>query len=151
MKFLKKIKSFFRMRYVKMIISISKKANSGYDSDLTHIQKTAMAIFNKLVRDGDAELLYPPLSDKLLIQKDNIFLSINKSSNGCILNISGVDDVAKMNYHYDVWFNDYFYHKMKVRFIKCVDKRRTDVETELINRDKESLDKILKDINKNDN
>ena len=151
MKIFKRIRRFFRIRYARTIVSITKRANSGIDSDLTDIQRTALRIFNKLVRDENAELLYAPLSDKLLIQKDNIFLSVNKSSNGCILNISGVDETANMNYHYDVWFGDYYYHKIKTRFTKSVDKRRSDVETELVNRDKESLQKILNDITKNEN
>lgn len=151
MKIFKRIRRFFRMRYARTIVKITKGSHSSRDLGLTDIQKTALTIFNKLVRDVDAELLYAPLSDKLLIQKGNIFLSVNKASNGCILNISGIDETANMNYHYDVWLGDYCYYKIKTRFTKSVDKRRSDVETELVNRDKESLQKILNDIRKNEN
>ena len=151
MNIFKRINRFFRMRYARTIVSITKRAHSGSDEELTDIQKTALKIFNKLVRDVNAELLYAPLSDKLLIQKDNIFLSVNKASNGCILNISGFDETTNMNYHYDVWFGEYHYNKIKVRFTNSVDKRRSDVETEFVNRDKQSLQKILNDIRENEN
>ena len=137
------------MRYARTIVSISQTANSS-NTPLNEIQKTTLNIFNTLVRDEEADLLYAPLSEKQLIQKGNVFLSINKTSNGCIINISGVDKVAKMNYHYDVWFNEYYYSRIKIRFTKSIDRRRSNVEIELVNRDKESLEKILKDIKKHE-
>ncbi|MFN7656528.1 MAG: hypothetical protein ACK5OW_01940 [bacterium] len=148
-KIFRKIKLFFKMRYARTIIGISQSANSS-NTTLNEIQKTTLNIFNTLVRDEEADLLYAPLSEKQLIQKGNVFLSINKASNGCIINVSGVDKSAKTNYHYDVWFNEYYYNRIKTRFTKSIDKRRSNVEVELVNRDKESLEKILKDIRNNE-
>lgn len=142
-----KVIRFFRMRYVRLIINISKKSRSNHDS-ITDIQKTTMSIFNSLVRDVDADLLYAPVSDKIFIQKGNFYLSLNNASNGCILNISGEDKSAKMNYHYDIWFNDYHYKLMRNRFMKSIDKRRIVAERELVLRDIKSLDKILLEIKK---
>jgi hypothetical protein len=148
MSILKKIKRFFKMRYYRTILSISKRAQFSNEG-ITEMQKTTLNIFNSLVRDNDADLLYAPLSEKIVIQKGDMFLSINKASNGCVVNISGVDKNAKINYHYDIWFNDNFYHILKNRFTKSIDRRRSNVEIELVNRDKESLEKILRDIKVN--
>lgn len=148
MKLLKKIRLFFKMRYSRLILSITKRANFS-NENITEMQKTTLNIFNTLARDSEADLLYAPLSEKLLLQKGSTYVSINKASSGCIVNISGVDRSAKINYHYDIWFNDHYYNIIKNRFMKSIDRRRSNVDTELVNRDKESLEKILDDIRKN--
>lgn len=145
---MKRIVLFFKMRYVRLIVNISKRASNGNEK-VSEMQKSTLNIFFALIRDQEADLLYAPLSEKILIQKGDMFLSITKTSNGCIVNISGTDKVSKTNYHYDIWFNEHYYSKLKSKFTNSIDRRRSSVEAELISRDIKSLEKILNDIKTN--
>lgn len=143
---MKRIKRFFKWKYARFVIGLSQRTKK-YE-ELSDIQKRTLDIVNTLIRDQDADLLYAPVSEKRFIQKDNLFVSIQAASTGCIVSISGVHKSEKLNYHYDIWFSDSHHNLLKTRFAKSIDKRRSTVEKELLDRDKQSLDKILDELRK---
>lgn len=145
---LRKIARYFKFRYFRLIVKISRRHPTKV-TGLSSIQESTFDIIVALLGNYDADLLYAPVSNKFYIQKDPIFISISSSSNGCIVNISGKDIQTDATYHYDIWFNEANYNIIKNRFLKSVDKRRINVEKQILNRDKQSLNQILIDIKTN--
>lgn len=103
-------------------------------------QEKAVNITYRLIRDSNSELLMAPLSDKLYIKNENIFVVIGPKS----INIIN----GKFNYDFSIY--EKLHDKISVRFKRKLESNRLEMENEITNKVESILDVIYSDINKSE-
>ena len=154
MKIWHNIKRWFKYRAGRMKIKMS-----DYSSDrhpLSKIQEKTLRIAYILMSDSDAEMMLNPIDNKCYITRHDengvllIFVTIQTSQSGCIINIIGRDitGVSTSRYHYDIWYNSYWSGRIVKKFYKTLSRKRNKMEDEIRKGDEENLETIYKHIQK---
>lgn len=154
-----KINRWFYYRFARL--SVRAKWSRVNLSELSKVQERTMKITLALMYDSDTEMLINPrvdekVGEKYYIKKFNennepsVFVTISKNSNGYIFNIIGDEEIdgKEIRYHYDIWFNENYGNYVLEKFKRILRRRRNKMEQEIRKGDEETLDLILKKLEK---
>ena len=155
--------NFKRWLYYRFIrLAVKTKELKTDEKPLTKIQERTMKITMSMILDKDCELLINPsydlnVGEKYYIKKVDDsgelekFITISKTHSGFNVTIIGHEilDGEKNNYHFDVWFSEFYGTKMVDRFMRVIRRRRMMLEVEMLKDDEKKLDLILKKIDRN--
>lgn len=150
--------NFKRWLYYRFIrLAIRTKELKVDEKPLTKIQERTMKITMALILDKECELLINPSYDanageRYYIKKVDDsgdlekFITISKTHSGFNVTLIGHEilDGEKNNYHFDVWFGEYYGTKMVDRFMRVIRRRRMMLEVEMLKDDEKKLELILK-------
>ena len=154
--------NFKRWFYYRLVrLAVKTKELKTDEKPLTKIQERTMKITMALILDKECELLINPSHDvnvgeryyvKKLDDAGNAekFITISKTHSGFNVTLIGHEilDGEKNNYHFDVWFGEYYGTKMVDRFMRVIRRRRMMLEVEMLKDDEKKLELILRKIEK---
>jgi hypothetical protein len=103
---------------------------------LSEGQKNALRIYEYLINNKDAYLVYTVISDRYYIEHKNIILKI------CDSNIVIADGV----YWYDLQFPDIIISSIKQRFLKKLESRKRILERKCEDKLKSSMEKVYQEM-----
>lgn len=101
-------------------------------------QEKAVTITERLIRDSSSELLMAPLSEKLYIRNESIFIVITPRS----------INIINGKYNYDIYIFDTLYERVSDKFKNKLEAKRKEMENVITSKVETILDDIIKDINK---
>lgn len=130
------------MTKTKRFLIILKRLFSVDDVQQTQNEKLAFSICRKLMTDEESVLMIAPLSNKKYIknENENIFVVINPS----IKEIMIINHV----YSYTIFCEDRKFEKLIRFFDNQLEKRKIDLENEIMSNIKHSLENIYHRIGK---